>query len=338
VGSPCRQGACSHDALAPLCARPAGPTGASFCTRACSSDGQCGESAFCAALPGLTGQHCVPFECACHAAGADARFAPLKEGLDKIQRAPCDIGHRIDDLKNVYGDTLANDALRLTLFNRLYYAPLAVPAFMENARARVKQAAASPRPASALLRLAGELWDEPFAEPPALPATASFEEAVLAFHDERDPGRRQALLEEIKREAAELPPSLKTLVAPLLVTQREAIRLRDEAIGYLRWSATERQRFFSNTMGMFFCKAPGSFKGAPIDLSAPLDQAVLLRHFDHGKLLRAAALLAGAVEASPLRRYSSSARFAVSASSEDQSPASSCSPMTATADRSMPPV
>ncbi|MCC6747335.1 MAG: hypothetical protein IT371_06730 [Deltaproteobacteria bacterium] len=306
LGAACATAGCPSSAS--VCAPAGNRLGVAFCTRGCDSDLACGPEAFCAPLPPLGGTHCVPYRCAC-AAEPTPLGASLGKALAQVKRTSCDVGHRYGDLRKVYAASLTDDPFRLSSYNRLYYAPLAVPAFRARLLDRVRAAKASPEPVGSLLRLAAELWDEPLPDP--LPATASsptFEEAVVELHA-GDGRPRGELLAELAPKAKELPLVLKAKLVPLLVALRRAIALRHEALAALLPDEGQLLRFFSNLPGIYYRIKPGAMVGGPIDLAKELDRTVLERQLRYAKLAEAAAVLARAVETSGLRELTVTGTF-----------------------------
>lgn len=283
-----------------------------LCTRVCSHDRDCGPNAFCGTLTGVEGRRCVPQPCAC-IAGADAvPVAAMDPALAAAGHRRCEFGHETEDMRGHYGRALSDDPFRLTTFNRLYYAPMSIPPFVEEQSERAAAAMASGRAASALLRQAAERWDvDPSVPSEHLPpASTSFAQAILRLEAPLEGDLAQAHLEQIERDATDLPPELQRALVPVLDALRNAAALRELALACAELDAEGRARLFANPAGHFYAKAPDAYVGEPIDLGTESDERLFRRSLAYRYLAAAAVHLAEAVEAAELERFRGSGAYA----------------------------
>ncbi|MCC6747225.1 MAG: hypothetical protein IT371_06160 [Deltaproteobacteria bacterium] len=301
VGASCASGDCSAVLPGGTCVSADNALAARFCTRGCATDADCGAGAFCGSVASRSGAVCLPAACACLARLADADLeAALAAGFSAVKRDRCDLGHRFGELTRLYGDGLANDALRLTTYNQLYYAPMGIPLFVAALRRELASLKGSATPVSDALAVAGRLWDERHVVAAPLAPPASFEAAVTALYRVHTDAERRAALDRVTEDAKDLPVELKEQLAPIVAALAEAVKLRERAISYIGHSDALTQRFFRNTMALFYRKKSGSLSGAAVDLSKEPDASFLLRQLGYGLLLQAAATVARAVEGARL--------------------------------------
>ena len=124
VGRACVAGACTGSGRAGTCVELPG-LDTSICSRTCAADAECGSSAFCGKTSASGSNVCIPFNCACTASNATTDLA--NAALAAVGKDACEVGHRFGDLGRVYGEDIAHDAVRPSIYQRLYHAPMAIP-------------------------------------------------------------------------------------------------------------------------------------------------------------------------------------------------------------------
>jgi hypothetical protein len=283
VGAPCA-GGCDRETTmcvdAPLLT-------ASFCSMRCTADRDCGGAAFCGTIKGTAGAVCIPYRCACEAVNPEGDL--LDAALAGVARNSCDLGQRFGSIASIYPPAIANDTLRPTLYQELYFAPRAIPASNRRLRDEALAARANHAPVSGVIRMGARMWDEELhATSAPAPSPGSFEDAVVALLGDAGPARRAAIV----ADAADLPVALRAELAPIVATLADAIELRDRAIP----DGADLARWWRAPMAMWEQERELVANVAKIDLTREADQKFLLRDFQYDLLAEAAVRIAEAVE------------------------------------------
>jgi hypothetical protein len=178
----------------------------------------------------------------------------------------------------------------MTTWDRLYYAPMAIPPFKAQLESQLRSASDSTHTVSDILRVAARLWDEPL--PLVMPAShfQSFEETLLSFHPSLSEAKKDELLAKIRLDSAVLPDGMQEQIGPILVAIRLAIDLRNNAMT----NSAELERLW-HMSAQWYVQTPPAKQFDKIDLSLTHDQA-LIYDIKYNLLAEAATVIATALE------------------------------------------
>ncbi len=310
VGASCKNNSCAQYTKANTCTNDNNDIHKQFCTFSCKNNEDCGENAFCDEMQGMTGKWCVPYNCACLA--LSQLHDTLQPGLKLSSRNICDISHTQKEISIFYTDSFANDPLRLGIYNSLYYQPLSAHYFIESTTNRFRNSAKGVSSVSEVVILGAKFWDasiENFVNTNDNRSKDTFEKTVLSFFDSLTPKQKEQKNKTITEMSASIPETVKTSAATILSALRQAIDLRNEAIGYIGLSDTLKKKFFDNMKTMTFAVGRPLKENDKVDVSKYLESRFLFHEFSYKKMAMAAAIIASAVSKSNIDKINTSEKF-----------------------------